>query len=65
MQRRWSELVQSLCDVLKESGSMINYKRLKILKEEAARVINTLGASNFVSVVVFNDHALLLDSGSG
>lgn len=43
--------------VLDTSGSMGNYGRLRIMKEAATRVIETLGVGDFFSVITFNDKA--------
>ena len=43
--------------ILDTSGSMGNYGRLGIVKDAAKRVINTLGVSDFFSVIEFNSVA--------
>jgi len=43
--------------ILDTSGSMSNAGRLGIMKEAAARVVGTLGVSDFVSVIEFSSYA--------
>lgn len=43
--------------VLDVSGSMSQYGRLSLMKEAAIRVVNTLGASDYVSVIQFESNA--------